>query len=181
MLAGFDPFPPAAGPAPALPDRWLARGYSLRPAEPRDLPGLLRLYADTRAEEMAAVPWPGLVKESFLADQFRLQHQHYVVHYAGTQFLVIERTGQLVGRFYLWRGAPADLVVDISLLSAHRGQGLGRALLEGAQASAAAEGRPLRLHVHKANVAARRLYERLGFRIDEDDGSHHGMGWTASG
>ncbi len=181
MPAGLAPFPPATVPAPEAPGRLRAAGYALRPAIVADLPALGRLYADTRADELAAVPWPDVLRQAFLADQFRLQHQHYVAHYAGASFLVIEHAGEVVGRFYLWRGEPADCVVDISLLAPHRGQGLGRALLEAAQADAARAGRPLRLHVHKANVAARRLYERLGFRDDGDEGSHDAMSWRAPG
>ncbi len=166
----------------ALPAALAARGLSMRPARPSDLPMLRDLYAQTRAAEMAAVPWPDSVKRAFLDDQFRLQHRHYVAHYAAADFMVIEHPDGPVGRYYLLREAPAHLVVDISLFAAWRGQGIGAALLRASQEDARAAGRGMRLHVVHDNQAARRLYERLGFVPGEDatQGTHLPMHWSPS-
>ena len=175
-----DGFPAALRPPMALPPGLVAIGLGLRPARDADLPGLRSLYAQTRAAEMAAVPWPDTVKRAFLDDQFRLQHRHYVGHYAGADFQVLEHGRELVGRYYLLREAPAHLVVDISLFEAWRGRGIGAALLRASQDEARALGRGMHLHVVHDNLAARRLYERLGFALGPApaEATHLPMHWS---
>lgn len=176
-LAAF----PAAGAPPATPPALAALGLRLRAATTDDLPALRRLYADTRAEELAAAPWPDVLRQSFLDQQFRLQHQHYVVHYAAADFLVIEGGGELVGRYYLLRTAPEHLVVDISLFAAWRGRGLGAALLQASRQEAAGLGRGLGLSVDRGNVRARDLYLRLGFVPEGGTDTHERLVWRPGG
>lgn len=179
-MAALTPFPAPAGEPPGAPAALRARGIRLRPACELDLPGLRELYGETRADEMARAPWPPALKQAFLDQQFALQHEHYVAHFAGTDFLVLEAGATLVGRYYLRRSAPEHLVVDLSLSGAWRGQGLGRALLEAAQAEAAALGRGVALSVAHANPAARRLYLRLGFEPVGRNDSHERLAWRPS-
>lgn len=154
---------------PALLDE---RGLGLRAASEGDLPFLAALYASTREDELAAVAWPENVHQAFLQSQFALQHRHYLEHYPDADFLVIHQDGQPLGRFYLAHEGADDLVVDITLLPAWRGRGIGQALIEGAIRQAATHGRGVHLHVLHTNTAARRLYERLGFSVDIDTGMH---------
>lgn len=155
------------------------RGFSLRAANDGDLPWLRDLYASTRAEEMAPVPWPEIAKRSFLDQQFGLQHQHYLAHFGDTDFLAIDHAERgPVGRYYLQRTAPEHLLVDISLFPALRGSGVGSALIRQSQQDAAALGRGMRLHVQQSNPGARRLYERLGFVIEGAEASHRPMRWS---
>ena len=177
-MPGLPPFPASAGPGLAAPPAFAAFGLSLRPATAADFPGLRRLYADTRADEMAQVPWPPGLKQSFLDQQFDLQHRHYLQHYGDAAFLVLERGGEVVGRLYLQRTPPEHLVVDISLLEAWRGRGVGGALLARVQADAAAAGSGVFLHVRRDNHAARRLYLRLGFApAPGGTDTHERMAW----
>lgn len=172
------PFPARDRPVADTPAYLLERGFRLRAARSDDLPALAALYADTRAEEMAGVPWPQVAKQGFLDQQFQLQHSHYVVHYADTDFMVVEHEGRLCGRYYLQRTPPEHLVVDISLLAAFRGRGLGAALIRATQAEAAALGCGVGLHVVRNNTGARRLYERLGFEAcDGGTATHQRMRW----
>lgn len=174
------PFPAERPDRMQTPARLAERGFSLRALHDGDLPWLRDLYATTRADEMAPVPWPEIAKRAFLDQQFALQHQHYLAHYADTDFLAIEQAGRgPVGRYYLQRAGSGDLIVDISLFPDLRGSGVGSALIRHSQAEAAALGRGMRLHVMRTNPAARRLYERLGFVVTDDTGaSHIPMAWT---
>ncbi|MES2672325.1 MAG: GNAT family N-acetyltransferase [Pseudomonadota bacterium] len=158
----------------------IERGFSLRAAHDGDLPWLRDLYASTRAEEMAPVPWPEIAKRSFLDQQFGLQHQHYLKHFGDADFLAIEHAERgPVGRYYLQRTAPEHLLVDISLFPAMRGSGVGTALIRQSQQDAAKLGRGMHLHVQQSNPAARRLYERLGFVAEEGaEGTHRPMRWS---
>jgi GNAT superfamily N-acetyltransferase len=173
------PFPPERADRLQIPALLAERGFSLRTARDGDLPWLRDLYASTRAEEMAPVPWPELVKRTFLDEQFGLQHRHYLSHFADSDFLAIEHIEHgAVGRYYLQRAAPEHLLVDISLFPALRGSGVGSALIRQSQTGAAALGHGMRLHVHAANAGARRLYERLGFVADVLEGTHQSMRWA---
>lgn len=175
------PFPQGRDDRLAAPALLSERGFALRPARDDDLPWLRTLYASTRAEELAPVPWPDEAKRAFLDSQFALQHQHYLQHYADADFLAIERKGAPVGRYYLQRRAPDHLIVDISLLPATRGQGIASTLIEHSQHDAAALGRGLHLHVSSDNAQAQRLYQRLGFVLVEDSGAYRRMRWTPQG
>mgnify|MGYP006167761873 FL=1 len=176
-MSAVPPFPPAREPGPDTPAALTAQGLLLRHACDADLPRLRDVYADTRKDEMARVPWPDLVKRSFLDSQFALQHLHSHQHYAGTDFLVVEHGGAVQGRYYLLRRADADLIVDISLMTPFRGRGIGRALIEASQREARAGGRGMTLHVLHANLPAMRLYQRLGFALNGGTDTHHRMDW----
>ena len=101
-----------------------ARGLDFRRIDEADLPFLQALYASTRREELAPVPWPDEAKAEFLAAQFRAQHAHYQKHYPGADWLVILRAGEPVGRLYVVHWAREHRIVDVAFLPEHRGQGL---------------------------------------------------------
>ena len=173
---------------PLLRAAWLpATGKDLRPglswreARNADLPFFRLLYADVRADELALTPWPEAVRKAFLDSQFALQHQHYTAHYQPADYLVIEDDGAPVGRLYLHRDGHEANVIDIALLSATRGRGIGTALLKMVQQTALRDGLDsVMLHVEHRNAGARRLYERAGFVLEEDIGSHLRMRWMAA-
>ncbi|MEG2804000.1 N-acetyltransferase [Stenotrophomonas sp.] len=179
-MRAFDalaPFP--AHCRPALVEGAPALDWGWRALHGADLPWLAALYASTRDEEMAAVPWPAAAKLQFLHQQFAAQHQHYLATYPDADYLAIEQAGQAVGRLYLDRHGADDLIVDISLLPHCRGAGLGTAVIARVQQLAAARQRGVALHVARYNPAAQRLYQRLGFVVCADDPAqtHLPMRW----
>lgn len=153
---------PVAAPAAVGP-------VGLRPAGPGDRELLFRVYASTRAEELAPVPWPEEAKEAFLRQQFDAQDAWWKTHYASATFDVIVAGGRDVGRLYVLRMPSETRIVDVALLPDARGAGIGTALLEQLFAEADARGVPVTIHVERMNPALR-LYERLGFRLAEDKG-----------
>jgi len=142
---------------------------TLRPMVAEDLPFLLAVYASTREEELARVPWTAEQKAGFLRQQFEAQHAWWQENYGGSTFDVIEIGGERAGRFYVHRGPRAIRVVDIALLAAHRGSGFGSWLLRGLFVEGDATEKAVSVHVEKFNPA-RALYHRLGFREIEDKG-----------
>ncbi|WP_425521813.1 N-acetyltransferase family protein [Xanthomonas vesicatoria] len=168
---------PARGDSPAAPAALRARGIDLRAARDADLPWLRELYASTRSAELAVVPWPEAAKRAFLDQQFALQHAHYLTHFADADFLIVETAQAPLGRLYLQRATAPHVLVDISLLPAWRGRGVGTALVAHAQALAAAVGCALSLHVLHANPGAQRLYARLGFSAGHSNQTHLQMLW----
>jgi GNAT superfamily N-acetyltransferase len=142
---------------------------ALRPVRDDDRPFLVRVYASTREDELAMLPWTDEQKSAFVAQQFEAQDAAYRICYDGATFEVIEVDGEPAGRLYLDRTASEIRVVDITLLPEHRGSGVGTALLRGLLAEADAGGRRVTIHVERFNRALR-LYERLGFSVVEDKG-----------
>jgi ribosomal protein S18 acetylase RimI-like enzyme len=115
------------------------------------------------------VPWDEPTKRAFLRQQFDAQDAHYKEHYRDTSYDVIVVAGEPAGRLYVARWKDEIRIVDISLLPAHRGRGVGTALLRELMADADAAGKPLSIHV-EVNNPARSLYDRLGFEVAEDKG-----------
>ena len=175
-LDSLAPFPPARHSALAavLNGRWQCRALASH-----DLVWLPALYASTREQELQVLPWPAAAKQQFLAQQFAAQHQHYLAQYPQAHYLAIEHEGQVVGRCYIDESGAEDLLVDISVFPAWRGQGIGSALIESQQQASAQRGRGLALHVLLHNTAAQRLYARLGFVVSaaSDDGLYLPMRW----
>ena len=137
-------------------------GVSLRTVEAADYPFLRALFRSVRDTELAPLPWTDAQKQTFCDDQFAYQDRHYRTYYTQTAFLVIERAQAPIGRLYL-NYAPGPLgVMDIALVPAARGQGLGSALMQWLVAWADADQRAMQLFV-EADNPARRLYQRLGF------------------
>src|ERR1700742_3470094 len=104
------------------------------------------------------------------------QQQRYMAERDASQSQIILRDDQPIGRMITVRSADDIRLADIALLTAHRGAGIGAALISDLQAEAAEAGKPLRLHVTHDNRAAR-LYERLGFVVIGNTGSHFKMEW----
>lgn len=152
---------------------------TLRPECDDDLEFLHRLYASTRADEMALVDWSPEEKKLFLQSQFETQHSYYLEHYRDSRFDVIEQAGVAVGRLYVARWPDDICVIDIALLPEHRGRGLGSRLLEAILREAATTGKSVFVHV-ELNKPAMRLYERLGFKpTGEGNGINREMVWRA--
>lgn len=147
-------------------------GPTLRPATPQDRPFLARLYASTREEELAAVPFTPEQRAAFLAQQFDAQSRHYATAYDDASFDVVEVDGHAAGRLIVARSAAELRIVDVALMPEHRGRGLGARILAWVLADADARGVPTTLHVEPHN-RAQRLYHRLGFRpVGPQDGAH---------
>lgn len=149
----------------------------LRPVEPQDESFLLRVYASTRAEEVARVPWNDAQREAFLKMQFDAQQQHYQSNFPSASHHVIEHAGRPVGRLYVLRTGEFIRILDITILPEFRNIGLGTPLIEDLMKEAGATRRPLRIYVESFNPSLR-LFARLGFRQVEEQGIHLLMEWN---
>jgi ribosomal protein S18 acetylase RimI-like enzyme len=150
---------------------------SLRPINDADLEFLYRVYASTRADEMALTNWESAQVEAFLRVQFFAQHEHYQTRLPPSEFLLIELDGEPIGRIYLgdWDGELR--IIDVALLPEHRSQGIGTHLIRQVMQRAAALSKPVTLHVEPYNPALR-LYEHLGFTVVEQRGINLFMRWS---
>jgi len=138
------------------------RRVTLRPVSEADLEFLRRVYAESRAAELAATEWTAVEKEAFCRGQFEAQDKHYRENYPTCQYLIVERDGLPIGRLYRDRWDQEIRVVDVALLDSERGQGVGGALMQAIIDEARGHSIKVSIHV-EANNPAQRLYKRLGF------------------
>jgi len=153
---------------------------SFRPEHPDDEALLYRLYASTRASEMALTGWDAMRQEAFLRMQFQFQTTHYRKHYGDALFQIILLQDVPIGRLYVHYGPCEIRLMDIALLAEHRGRGLGRSIIEDLMREAARQEKIVTLHVERFNPALR-LYQRLGFRVVEDQEINFFMQWRPAG
>jgi len=157
-----------------------ARGLVLRPAREEDAPFLRALFETARPDAAILAAWPEAARKLFLDQQFHFQTIHYARAYPDAdRLLVVAADSTPIGRLIVSRAPAQWCLVDIALLPAWRGRGVGTLLLQTLQAGARRAGAPcLRLTVDVQNPA-RRLYERLGFVTEEEGIPAVAMRWPA--
>jgi ribosomal protein S18 acetylase RimI-like enzyme len=143
----------------------------LRPERSEDAEFLFRLYASTRTAEMDLAPWSAEEKEGFLRRQFDAQTYHYQTYFPGAAFQIILQEGEPIGRLYVDRAPDQLHIIDIALLPAARGQGIGTALLRDLLEEGEGKGLPARIYVELDNPA-QNLYLRLGFEPIKQEGMY---------
>jgi len=144
----------------------------IRPAAPADLEAigrlgalLVRTHHDFDPDRfLAATPGTEHAYRSFLGAQ--LDRPDIII-------LAAERGGEVVGytyagvegNDYMALRGPAGVLYDIVVDPAHRGQGVGRALLDATLEALKAKGAPrVVLSTAERNESAQRLFARAGFR-----------------
>jgi ribosomal protein S18 acetylase RimI-like enzyme len=150
----------------------------LRAVTAEDDPFLYKVYASTRADEMARVPWDEAQKAAFLRMQWEAQQLHYQTHNPNSTHDLILLDKDAVGRLYVSRRKTEIRILDITILLEYRNRGLGTPLIKELMREAAQARLPLNLYVESFNPSLH-LFERLGFSIVESDGINQLMEWRA--
>ncbi|MBU0969731.1 MAG: GNAT family N-acetyltransferase [Proteobacteria bacterium] len=152
----------------------------LRPIrEPEDMLLLQHIFATSRDYETQAYGFPEPDLTRFLTHQFLLQHHQYMAT-PDAQFYIIESlNGDPLGRFYLRQMPyPEIRVMDIAVLPAHRGKGIGKQLFKQIMDQAEKKGQRVSIHVDQNNPS-HGFYENLGFGFVQVDGIYDLMVWPA--
>ena len=149
---------------------------TLRPATEADDDFIFNCYASTRQQELAQVPWTAEQKESFVRMQYTAQKTHYAAESQRASHDVIYVDATPVGRIYLDRQDDVLHILDITVLPQHRNQGTGSLLLRRILEEAGKLGKPVTIYVESFNPSLR-LFERLGFRSENEKGFHLLMKW----
>jgi ribosomal protein S18 acetylase RimI-like enzyme len=156
----------------------MGESLTLRPITREDDAFLARVYASSRAEELAVTGWTEQLKTEFCRAQFDAQSAYYAANYSEASFQIIERDGWPIGRLYVAHWEKEMRIVDITLLPEARGSGIGTKLLRDLQEEARSAAKSLTIHVERFNRALA-LYQRLGFEQVEDKGVYLLMSWES--
>lgn len=150
---------------------------SLRAADPGDDAFLLAVYASTRRQEMAMVPWEESQKLAFLQMQAAAQLDHYQKHFPAAVQQVVLCNARPVGRLYVSRTGEGMRILDLTILpEADEGSAIEKAVLENLQAEAATRDLPVQIYLESFSSALPR-FEHLGFARVEPQGIHWLMEW----
>lgn len=150
---------------------------TLRAVGPDDEAFLLELYATTRADEMAMVPWSPEQREAFVRMQFTAQQAEYQQKYPTATHEIILSSSRPVGRLYVARMENEIRIIDITVMPQDRNGGIGTLSLSELLTEAARTGKVVRIYVEGYNPS-RRLFERLRFKQVEEYGIHLLFEWS---
>jgi GNAT superfamily N-acetyltransferase len=142
---------------------------TLRDASDEDEALLREVYASSRAQELALVPWNDEQREAFLRMQFDAQHSYYHAQFPEASYQIILREAEPIGRIYVLRKEDEIEVLDITLLAQHRGAGIGTSLMRDLLHEADRSGKAVQIWVEEFNPS-RDLFERLGFSKIQEEG-----------
>jgi RimJ/RimL family protein N-acetyltransferase len=135
---------------------------------------LLALYASTRANEMAIVPWSNEQKVAFVQSQFNAQHQHYLSEYPNGNFQTILLDNQKIGRLYVCELTDEVHIIDLTILPEFRGRGVGTEIISDILRTAI---KPVQIYLESFNNSIN-LFARLGFEITFDKGLYQLWQWN---
>lgn len=136
---------------------------------------LRKLYRESR-NDLEGVLQDENRQRQLIDIQYRGQTLTYAREFPNAAHSVIQLDGRRIGRVMVDRQPGFIHLVDLSLVRECRSLGIGTFVLKGLLAECAINGVPCLLRVLKTNKA-RDLYERLGFRVEGDDGTRFLMRW----
>jgi ribosomal protein S18 acetylase RimI-like enzyme len=137
---------------------------------------LREVYASTRAEEMAMVPWSQEQQRAFLDFQFNAQDVFYHERFPHAQYSIILQDGEPIGRLYILREDKEIRMIDITVLPQYRGRGIGSFLIRGLLDEGKRTGRVVQIFVESFN-RSRSLFERFGFSVVREEGINLLFAW----
>ena len=150
---------------------------SLRAVQPEDETFLTSVYGSTREQELAMTPWTVEQREAFIQFQYTAQLAHYQTEYPRAEQSVILLGDNRVGRIYVDRRESEIHILDITLLTQYRGQGIGTPILQQVMDEAAQAGKSVSINLDSFNQS-HQLFARLGFKPTETTGFHTLYVWN---
>lgn len=151
---------------------------TLRAARQDDAAFLFEVYASTRVEELALVPWSDEQRQEFLRMQFDAQRSYYNERFPDADYQVILAEGEAVGRLYVARDIKTIQILDIAVLPERRRAGVGTSLIQELMSEAGKSERTVQIYVEAFNPSLV-LFERFGFSKVAEEGFNLLLEWRA--
>ena len=151
-------------------------GLSVKPAQSDDRAFLETVYRSSR-EDLSAMQGERDLVQSVYELQYRVLQEGAGNAFPNAMHFVIEKTRERVGGLIVDFGHNEVRIVYLALVPAARGQGLGKAVLQGIQKAAASAGAPVAVTVWHNNPLAKRTYLALGFIVESSTPAAERMVW----
>ncbi|ATD10049.1 GNAT family N-acetyltransferase [Pseudoalteromonas piscicida] len=140
-------------------------GLYVRPSKPEDKGFLESLHHSTR-QDLQLIDGDKDFIESIIEMQFKAQSNGYGDQFPNAMYFIIEKHHERIGKATIDFGNNEVRLIEIALIPQARGLGLGAAVVQSFQQAAAQSGVPMTLSVLQDNYNAKRLYQKLGFKIE---------------
>lgn len=148
----------------------------LRPERPEDAAFRFALFCEARPD-LALLP--AALRDGIMQMQLRARDLGHRQQFPQARYDIVALGAEPVGRIAWDQGGGVLHLIDIALIAARRGRGVGTALMRALMAEARAAGCAMRLSVASGNAGAARLYRRLGFATVEERAADAVMEWRA--
>jgi ribosomal protein S18 acetylase RimI-like enzyme len=133
---------------------------TIRPAAQSDFAFLFHLVCLTMKDYVAATTgWDEATEKEIFTKYF---------DFSAYQISVIVLNGRDIGYLKIDRTEREIFLANIHVHPDYQNQGIGSRVIKSLLVEAEQQGVPVSLKVLKVNEAARRLYERFGFSIEEE-------------
>ncbi len=136
---------------------------SFRKIEEKDGPFIQKLYRSTRERELDQTNWPEDQKHMFIVMQLIAQLADYEKKFKDASYQLILYKKEPAGRLYLWESEREIRIIDMSLLPAFQGKGIGKDILSNIIQEAKQKNKIASLYV-TVDHPAKKMYERIGFK-----------------
>lgn len=136
------------------------RQITIRPASPSDFEFLFHLVCITMKDYVAATTGWDEVKEKEIFTKY--------FDFSSYDISVIVLGGLDIGYLKVDRTGREMFLANIHVDPDHQNDGIGSGVIKSLLAEAGRQGVAVSLKVLKVNKAAQRLYERLGFSVEEE-------------
>lgn len=143
----------------------LPNGVRLRMTQPNDS-RLERAIHDANRDDLLLIDGEEDFVQSIFDLQYRARDQGYGQQYPNASYFMIEKTGATVGRLVVDFGHNEVRIVDIALIPAMHGMGVGTTVVQAIMTVAAKMPNEVSLSVRNDNKGAAALYRKLGFVLD---------------
>ncbi|OMH33803.1 GNAT family N-acetyltransferase [Motiliproteus sp. MSK22-1] len=154
----------------------LPQGLEIRPSTQADNHFIEKLYQSTRSD-LQLIDAEADFIESIIDQQLHAQSNGYGDAFPNAMYFIVEKHQQPIGRVTIDFGSNEIRVVDIAFIPQARNKGFGEGVLKTLQYAAGKNCSPLALSVHCDNWAAKKLYAKLGFQIEESAPPYERLVW----
>lgn len=151
----------------------------LRPVTPEDETFLISVYGASREQELAMVPWTEEQRHAFVKFQYLAQLNYYQTEFPKSEHFIILADGEPVGRLFLDRRDAQIRILDITILTRHRGKGFGVPVIRYVMDEALTVGKSVGINLDLFSTS-QRTFEQLGFKPTEKTDSHTLYAWQAN-
>jgi ribosomal protein S18 acetylase RimI-like enzyme len=148
----------------------------IRPSNASDKIFLEQLHNSTR-DDLKLIDGEKDFVDSIIEMQYRAQTEGYGSKFPNAMYFVIEKQHERIGKVTIDFGPNEVRLIDIAFIPEARGKGFGPEVIAGLQKAAEQVSTPLTLSVLSHNLAAKSLYLKMGFVVENVTPPYEFMAW----